>query len=72
MIAFLQFVVLLLLLPSSAVLAFQFTTPPRIARKFVPFASKDSNTIASAVTVKADELDKSLGLTPDERTVLGK
>ena len=65
-----RFVVLLLLLPSRAVLAFQFT-PPRIARKFAFFASNDSNTIASAsVTVKAVELDKSLGLTPDERTVV--
>lgn len=69
MVSTLQFFTLLLLLQliSVPVLAFQLFTSPRFPREFA-FASNDSN-IAS-VAVNAAELDKSLGLTPEERTVV--
>lgn len=69
MIAVLQFFILLVVQSNVVpVSAFQLLfTPPRISRK-VAFTRYDSK-IAS-VAVNADELDKSLGLTPEERTVV--
>ena len=65
MIVIIQFFILLLFVP-NAVLAFQYT-PPLTSRKST-FSSSDSK-IAS-VAVNAAELDRSLGLSPEERTVV--